>query len=146
MTRGRNQKIQRTQKIQRKTTSLIILLVPPYLSYYHQSMEQTIFHRILNKELPADVVYEDDDVLAFKDINPKAPTHILFVPKRFVASVADITAETADLPGMLIVKAKEFAAAHGIDGYKLTFHVGKGGGQEVFYLHLHFLSQKALPG
>lgn len=108
-------------------------------------MEQTIFHRILNKELPADVVYEDDDVLAFKDINPKAPTHILFVPKRFVASVADITAETADLPGMLIVKAKEFAATHGIDGYKLTFHVGKGGGQEVFYLHLHFLSQKALP-
>ncbi len=107
-------------------------------------MEQTIFHRILNKELPADIVYEDADVLAFKDINPKAPTHILFLPKQFVASVADITEETAALPGMLVVKAKEFAAANGIDGYKLTFHVGKGGGQEVFYLHLHFLSQKAL--
>lgn len=108
-------------------------------------METTIFHRILNKELPADVVYEDDDVLAFKDINPKAPTHILFVPKRFVASVADVTPETADIPGMLILKAKDFAASQGIDGYKLTFHVGKGGGQEVFYIHLHLLSQKQLP-
>lgn len=108
-------------------------------------MENTIFHRILARELPADVVYEDDDVLAFKDINPKAPTHILFVPKRFVASIADITPDTADLPGMLILKAKEFAASKGIDGYKLVYHVGKGGGQEVFYLHLHLLSQKGLP-
>lgn len=107
-------------------------------------MEQTIFHRILNKELPATVVYEDDDVLAFKDIHPKAPTHILFVPKRFAASIADLTPDTEDLPGMLILKAKEFAAANGLDGYKLTFHVGKGGGQEVFYLHLHLLSQKEI--
>jgi len=105
-------------------------------------MEDTIFHRILKHELPADVVYEDDDVLAFKDIHPKAPTHILFVPKRFAPSISELTPETADLPGMLIVKAKEFAASQGLDGYKLVFHVGKGGGQEVFYLHLHLLSQK----
>lgn len=110
-----------------------------------QSMEATIFHRILAREVPADVVYEDDDVLAFKDIHPKAPTHILFVPKRFVASIADVTEETADIPGMLILKAKEFARSKDIDGYKLVFHVGKGGGQEVFYLHLHLLSQKGLP-
>jgi histidine triad (HIT) family protein len=108
-------------------------------------MEETIFHRILKKELPADIVYEDKDVLAFKDINPKAPTHVLFVPKRFVASIMDISEETADIPGMLILKAKEFAMNNELDGYKLTFHVGKGGGQEVFYLHLHLLSQKALP-
>jgi histidine triad (HIT) family protein len=108
-------------------------------------METTIFHRILQGELPADIVYDDDDVLAFKDINPKAPTHILFIPKRFVASIMDLTEETADIPGMLIVKAKEFAALNGLDGYKLVFHVGKGGGQEVFYLHLHLLSQKELP-
>jgi histidine triad (HIT) family protein len=106
---------------------------------------ETIFHRILKHELPATIVYEDDDVLAFKDIHPKAPTHILFVPKRFAASIIDLTPETADLPGMLILKAKEFAASKGLDGYKLTFHVGKGGGQEVFYLHLHLLSQKELP-
>jgi histidine triad (HIT) family protein len=112
---------------------------------YDWPMETTIFHRILSKELPADIVYEDDDVMAFKDIHPKAPTHILFVPKRFAASIVDLTPETADLPGMLILKAKEFAASQGIDGYKLVFHVGKGGGQEVFYLHLHLLSQKELP-
>ena len=105
---------------------------------------ETIFHRILKHELPADVVYEDDDVLAFKDIHPKAPTHILFVPKRFAPSIVELTPETADLPGMLILKAKVFAAAQGIDGYKLVFHVGKGGGQEVFYLHLHLLSQKEM--
>lgn len=107
-------------------------------------MEQTVFHRILAGELPADVVYEDGDVLAFRDVNPKAPTHILFIPKQFVASIADVTDETAHLPGMLILKAREFAASKGIDGYKLVYHVGKGGGQEVFYLHLHLISHQPL--
>lgn len=106
--------------------------------------DRTIFHRILDKELPADVVYEDDEVLAFKDIRPKAPTHILFIPKTFVAGIIEVTPETAHLPGMLILKAKKFAEDHGINGYKLTFHVGKGGGQEVFYLHLHLLSSQVL--
>lgn len=91
------------------------------------------------------MMYEDDDVLAFKDINPKAPTHILFVPKRFVASIIGVTKETEDIPGMLILKAKTFAAQKGLDGYKLVFHVGRSGGQEVDYLHLHLLSQKRLP-
>lgn len=105
---------------------------------------ETIFHRILKREIPADVVYEDTDVLAFKDIHPKAPTHLLFIPKHFVASIADVTPETAHIPGMLILKAQKFAHHHGINGYKLTFHVGKGGGQEVMYLHLHFLSEETL--
>ncbi len=104
----------------------------------------TIFHKILRKEIPAQVEYEDDEVLAFRDIHPKATTHLLFIPKHFVASVADVTPETAHLPGLLILKAQKFAKEKGIDGYKLTFHVGKAGGQEVFYLHLHFLSDKKL--
>ncbi len=104
----------------------------------------TIFHKILEKEIPADIVYEDDEVLAFKDIHPKAATHLLFIPKQFVASIADITPETEHLPGMLILKAQKFAVEKGIHGYKLTFHVGKEGGQEVPYLHLHFLSDRAL--
>lgn len=104
----------------------------------------TIFHKILRKEIPATVVYEDDEVLVFRDIHPKAPTHLLFIPKQFVASIADITAETAHLPGILILKAQKFAAEKGIHGYKLTFHVGKGGGQEVMYLHVHFLSEERL--
>ena len=105
-------------------------------------MEQTIFHRILQKKIPASVVYEDDEVLAFKDIHPKAPTHLLFIPKHFVASIADVTPETAHIPGMLILKAQRFAQEKGIQGYTLTFHIGKGGGQEVMYLHLHFLSEE----
>lgn len=108
-------------------------------------MEQpTIFHRILARELPAMILFEDAEVMAFEDIHPKAPTHLLFVPKRFVASIADITPDTADLPGMLILKAQQFAKEQGVEGYKLVFHVGKSGGQEVFYLHLHFLSQQKL--
>ncbi len=106
--------------------------------------ERTLFHRILDRELPATVVFEDDEVLAFKDIHPKAPTHLLFIPKTFLASVADITPETAHIPGMLILKAQEFAKRQGIAGYKLTFHVGKEGGQEVPYLHLHFLTHQEL--
>jgi len=114
-------------------------------SWYSSSMEErTIFHKILDREIPASIVYEDDEVLAFKDIHPKATTHLLFVPKHFVASIADVTPETAHIPGMLILKAQKFAQEQGIRGYKLTFHVGKGGGQEVFYLHLHFLSEELL--
>ena len=105
---------------------------------------ETIFHKILRKEIPAKVEYEDDEVLVFHDIHPKAKTHLLLIPKHFVASIADLTPETAHLPGLLILKAQKFAKEKGIDGYKLTFHVGKGGGQEVFYLHLHFLSEQSL--
>ena len=109
---------------------------------YRYMNERTIFHKIIDKEISAKIVYEDDEVLAFRDIHPKAPTHLLFIPKHFVASIADVTPETAHLPGMLILKAQKFAEEKGIRGYKLTFHVGKGGGQEVFYLHLHFMSQE----
>ncbi len=104
----------------------------------------TVFHKILRKELPATVEYEDDTVLVFRDIHPKALTHLLFVPKQFVASIADLTSVTEHLPGLLILKAQKFAKEKGIEGYKLTFHVGKGGGQEVPYLHLHFLSEQKL--
>lgn len=104
----------------------------------------TIFHKILRKEIPANVAYEDDEVLAFHDIHPKAPLHLLFIPKHFVSSIADLSPETAHLPGLLILKAQKFAKEKGIDGYKLTFHVGRSGGQEVFYLHLHFLSEQKL--
>lgn len=107
-------------------------------------MTDTLFHRILRREVSATIAYEDDDVLVFHDIHPKANTHLLFVPKQFVASIADITPATAGIPGMLILKAQEFAKQHGIDGYKLTFHVGKGGGQEVMYVHLHFMSEQTL--
>ncbi len=106
--------------------------------------ERTIFHKIRDKEVPAHIIFEDEEVLVFKDIHPKAKTHLLFVPKTFAPSVSELTPETAHLPGLLILKAKEFAESQGITGYKLTFHVGKGGGQEIFYLHLHFMSEQEL--
>lgn len=107
-------------------------------------MAETVFHKILAGTLPSKVAYQDDEVLAFHDIHPKAKTHILFIPKHFVESIATVTPETAHIPGMLLLKAQKFAHEQGIDGYKLTFHVGKGGGQEVPYLHLHFLSEQNL--
>ncbi|MBU0767042.1 HIT domain-containing protein [Patescibacteria group bacterium] len=110
-------------------------------------LEDTIFHKIIRKEIPSDIVYEDDDVLVFKDINPKAPTHVLLIAKKpedFVSSIADLTDETAHVSLMLIRKAQKLAKEKRIDGYQLKFHVGKGGGQEVFFLHLHLLSQQSL--
>ena len=110
-------------------------------------VEDTIFHKIVRKEVPSDIVFEDEEVLVFKDINPKAPTHLLFIAKKeedFVPSIADLTEETAHVPLMLIRKAQELAKSKGIDGYKLTFHVGEGGGQVVFYLHLQLISNTTI--
>lgn len=106
--------------------------------------DPTVFHKILAKEIPAEFVYEDEHVVGFLDIHPKAPTHVLLVPKEFVASVADLTEETSVAMARLALAAKRFADTQGIDGYRLQVNVGKGGGQEVFYLHVHFLSQQAL--
>src|SRR3989338_4772366 len=106
--------------------------------------ERTIFHKIRDKEIPADIVYEDDDVLAFRDVKPRAATHILFIPKHFVRSINHITPHTAHIPGLLILKAQQFAKKNNLHGYKLTFHVEESGGQEVFYLHLNFLSPHAM--
>jgi histidine triad (HIT) family protein len=103
-------------------------------------MERTIFHKILDKEVPADIVYDDADVLVFRDIHPKAAVHLLFVPKAFVRSIIECKGDHAHLPGMLVEKARIFAEEKGISGYKLQFNVGPEGGQEVPYLHLHFLS------
>jgi len=77
---------------------------------------ETIFHKILRKEIPAIIVHEDEDVLAFKDIHPQSPTHILFIPKHFLESIAHATPETAHIPGMFILKVKVFAKEIGIDG------------------------------
>jgi histidine triad (HIT) family protein len=109
--------------------------------------EPTIFHKIIAGEIPCETVYETEEVLAFKDVHPKAPTHILFVAKKeehFASSIMDLTDATQHVPCMLIRSAQEFAKQKGIDGYKLTFHCGAKGGQEVFFLHLHFMSQETI--
>ncbi|MBT3835554.1 HIT domain-containing protein [Candidatus Peribacteria bacterium] len=101
-----------------------------------------IFCKIIAKEIPSDTVYEDDEVVIFRDIQPKAPTHLLIIPKQHIESIITINEETKDIPGMMIIKAKKFAEEKEIPGYKLTFHVGREGGQVVDHIHLHLLAEK----
>ncbi len=99
-----------------------------------------IFCQIINKEVPADFVYEDNDFVVFRDINPKAPIHLLVVSRRHIASVNDLKNNDKDLIGQMILVAKKVALDQKLNsGYKLVFNVGRGGGQIVPHLHLHLL-------
>jgi histidine triad (HIT) family protein len=102
-----------------------------------------IFCKILNKELSADIVYEDDKILAFNDIHPKAPVHILIIPKEHIISVDYLEEKNKEIIGELVLAAKRIAKTKGLStGYKLAINVGKDGGQEVDHLHLHLLGGK----
>ncbi len=103
-----------------------------------------LFCQIAKKEKPASIVYEDEQFVCFKDINPKAATHLLIIPKRHIESVNHLLPEHARLAGELLLTAKKIARQIGVAdyGYKLTFHVGRGGGQIIDHLHLHLLSDK----
>ena len=100
-----------------------------------------VFCKIARKEIPADIVREDDDVIAFRDAHPIAPVHILVIPKKHLASIADISDEDAPLMGKLILTAKKIAEDLKISekGYKLLIRVGEHGGQEVGHIHLHLI-------
>lgn len=106
----------------------------------------TIFSKIINKEIDADIVYEDDRVLAFKDINPQAPTHILIVPRKEIPTVNDATADDEATLGRMITVAAKIADEQGIadDGYRLMINCNDHGGQEVFHLHMHLLGGEPL--
>jgi histidine triad (HIT) family protein len=106
----------------------------------------TIFSKIIAKEIPATIVYEDDLVLAFKDIHPQAPVHILIVPKQAIATVNDVTAADEMALGRLFSVAAKIAKEQGIDasGYRLLVNVNQDGGQEVFHLHMHLLGGRNL--
>ena len=101
-----------------------------------------IFCKIVNKEIPSSIVYEDDDMLVFKDINPAADIHLLAIPKKHIETINDLTKEDEALIGKIIVKIPEIAEEQGFKekGYKIISNVGKGGGQSVFHIHFHILS------
>lgn len=101
-----------------------------------------IFCKIANKEMPSDVVFENDKVIAFKDIHPKAPFHILVVPKKHIESVDKLQENDKELVGEIVLAAKEIAKSSNISGYKLVINVGRDGGQIVDHLHLHLLGGK----
>ncbi len=111
-------------------------------------MAGTIFSKIIDRELPADIVYEDDEILAFRDINPQAPVHVLIVPKIEIATVNDIQPEQAELIGRMVLVAQKIARDAGIaeDGFRLVVNCNRHGCQEVFHLHLHLIGGRQLHG
>lgn len=108
--------------------------------------DETIFSKIIRGEIPADIVHQDEQVTAFRDISPQAPTHVLIVPNRLIASMSDVTAEDEALLGRMMVVASEVARKEGIDGtgYRLIVNSGEHGHQEVQHLHLHLLGGRPL--
>lgn len=102
----------------------------------------TIFHKIIKREIPADIVYEDEKVIAFRDIAPQAPVHVLFVPKVDIATLDDVQPSQAGIIGVLAVAAADYARREGFaeDGYRVVINCNGDGGQTVFQLHLHLLA------
>lgn len=108
--------------------------------------EETIFTKIINREIPADIVYEDDTALAFKDINPQAPVHLLIIPKQSIATVNDITESDRETVGHLYYVAGKLAKEQGFadDGYRTVMNCNEYGGQTVYHIHVHLLAGKPL--
>ncbi len=106
----------------------------------------TIFSKIIAREIPADIVYEDDLVLAFRDIAPQAPVHVLIIPKKEIATVNDISIADEAALGRLFTVAAKIASDEGIaeSGYRLIVNCNEDGGQEVFHLHMHILGGRRL--
>lgn len=108
--------------------------------------DKCLFCRIVAGELPAERVYENDEILAFKDIHPQAPLHCLVIPKAHVATLDDFRPQDDALIGRLLLTAKRIAAEHGLKGYRVVMNVGSEGGQVVFHVHLHVLGGRPLKG
>jgi histidine triad (HIT) family protein len=108
--------------------------------------QECVFCRIVAGEVPSDIVYEDEDFLAFRDISPQAPTHVLIIPKNHIASSAELTWRQRELAGRLIILAKNLAKKEGIAkrGYRLVINCGSEGGQVVPHLHLHLIGGRRL--
>ncbi len=105
-----------------------------------------LFCKILAGNIPADIVYESDNAIAFRDINPQAPTHVLVIPRKHISTLNDVDGEDHALIGELYLVAKAIAAAEGIDesGYRTVINCNEGAGQSVFHIHLHLLGGRLL--
>lgn len=109
-------------------------------------MSDTLFSKIVRREIPAQIVYEDDEVLGFKDIHPQAPVHVLFIPKQAVATLNELKPDQAGLVGRLVLAASQYAKAEGFaeQGYRVVMNCNADGGQTVFHIHLHLLAGRAM--
>ena len=105
-------------------------------------MSEDLFLKIISREIPAEIVYENDDVLAFKDLNPQAPIHLLIIPKKRTRTINEMQNEDAALFGKLFLAAKDIAAEMGVaeDGFRVVMNCNEAAGQTVFHVHLHFLA------
>ncbi len=108
--------------------------------------DDCLFCKIISGEIQGDVVYQDDDVYAFRDINPQAPTHILIVPKRHIPSMNEAASGDAELLGKLLLAAARIAKDEGVseDGYRLVINTNRGAGQSVFHIHVHLLGGRQM--
>jgi histidine triad (HIT) family protein len=108
--------------------------------------EETIFSKIIRREIPADILYQDDLVTAFRDINPQAPSHILIIPNKLIPTANDVTLEDEPILGRLFTVAAKIAKEEGIadDGYRLIMNCNTHAGQEVYHIHLHVLGGRPL--
>jgi histidine triad (HIT) family protein len=109
-------------------------------------MSDTLFAKIIRREIPADIVYEDAEVLAFRDVNPQAPVHVLFIPKRAISTLDAARGEDALLLGKLTLAAAAYARAQGFSeqGYRCVINCNADGGQTVYHLHLHLLAGRSM--
>lgn len=110
------------------------------------SEQDCLFCKVLNGDIPADIVYESDSAIAFRDINPQAPTHVLVIPRKHVATINDLDEEDQEIVGSLYLAAKDIARAEGLsdEGYRVVMNCNEGAGQSVFHIHLHVLGGRAL--
>ena len=107
-------------------------------------MPETLFSKIIRKEIPADIVYEDDKVLCFRDIHPVAPVHLLLIPKIVIPKLQDVTSSHAELMGYLMAKVPMIASQENIaDAYRCVVNNGAGAGQTVYHLHVHIIAGRA---
>ena len=109
-------------------------------------MSDCLFCKMVAGEIKPDVVYEDDAVMAFRDVNPQAPLHVLVIPRVHIATTNDLTAENADIVGKLYLAAKQIAADEGVaePGYRMVMNCNPGAGQSVYHIHLHLLGGRAM--
>ena len=109
-------------------------------------MSEDLFLKIIQREIPADIVHETDDVLAFRDINPQAPLHVMIVPKEHIRTINDLEPRHAEIVGKLFLAARQIAAEEGVaeDGYRVVMNCNAGAGQSVFHIHLHLLGGRPM--
>jgi histidine triad (HIT) family protein len=114
--------------------------------YLEINMSDDLFIKIINREIPADIIYETDEILAFRDINPQAPVHVLIIPKEQIRTINDLRSQHGEMVGKLFLVAAELAEREGIaeEGYRVVMNCNEAGGQAVYHIHLHLLGGRQM--